>query len=74
MHLGNFIARGSKALITPHIGKEKVFTVANSYSRSAYKQSLPSLKALAGVRVVASLLDHSRPVALCYRAVSQVGH
>ena len=40
---------------------------------SARKQNTPPLQALEGVRVVASLLGHSRLGALCSRAIKQVG-
>ena len=42
--------------------KQKVFTMANSYLRSARKLSTPFLQALAGVHVVASLRRRSRLV------------
>ena len=37
-------------------------------------KSTPSLQALAGVRLVASLLGHSCKITLCSRAQSQVDH
>ena len=39
----------------------------------ARRQNTPPLQALVGVRVVASLLGHSRIEALCSRANTQVG-
>ena len=40
--------------------------------RCARNKSTPSLQALAGKRVVASLLRHRRLVALCFLAITQV--
>ena len=42
------------------------------HPRCARYKSTPSLQALAGKRVVASLLGHRRLVALCFLAVSPV--
>ena len=42
------------------------------HPRCARKKSTPSLQALAGKRVVASLLGHRRLVALCFLVISQV--
>ena len=42
--------------------------------RRARQKSTPSLQALAGKRVVASLLGHRRLVALCSLAICQVSH
>ena len=53
---------------------KNVFFVNRSYSRSARKQSAPSLQALAGKCVVTSLLGYSCLVALSSLAFSQVGH
>ena len=42
------------------------------HPRCARNESTPSLQALAGKRVVASLLGHRVLVALCFLAISQV--
>ena len=53
----------------------RVASVARNlqHSRCARQKCTPSLQALAGKRVVASLLGHSRLVALCSLALSQEG-
>ena len=42
------------------------------HPRCARNKSIPSLQALAGKRVVASLLGHRRLVALCFLVISQL--
>ena len=69
-HCKALLNKGPDPTITR--GQKKVFFMDNMYSRCASQQSTPSVQALAGKRVVTSLLRHSWLVALCLLAISHV--
>ena len=60
--------------ITPPLPVAEQGVRLHQHMRCARQKSTPSLQALAGKRVVASLLGHRRLVALCSLAISQVSH
>ena len=74
-----FSGQLNRALITPQQRsilptQSPLWCEDNMLTNCARKQCTPSLQALAGKRVVTSLLGHSSLVALCSLAFSQVGH
>ena len=60
--------------ITPPLPVAEQGVGLGQHLRRARQKSTPSLQALAGERVVASLLGHRRLVALCSLAISQASH
>ena len=71
-HLKALLNRGADH--TNKNGEKNVFVVVNTYSCCARQQTTSPFQALAGARVVASQLGHSHLIALCFLAISQVGH